>query len=138
MAGYGLQGGYAPPRNQPTPYGRSYGYGAQYAPANPFVGQQYNEVQEDYWRNNPQAVIASWMDANPYGYAPPAMRDQLQRWLNTSYDAWQARSPINPEQTFYNFLGERQPQFVNDYETGPSNPYARGQRAAFRTRWLTR
>jgi hypothetical protein len=130
LQGYQGGGGYAQPR--------AYGYRPNIQTYNPFYGQQFNEVQHDYYQNNPQAVIAGWMDANPYGQAGPAMRAQLEKWLGDQYQAYTYGLGQQGDATFWDWLGDRQQDFTNFYETGNANPYMGGQRAAYRTRWLRR
>lgn len=124
----------AMPTTAYQPARQGYGYRTAYQPVNPFVGYQGDEVAQDYYRNNPQAVIGQWLAANPAGEMPAAMRRALEQWLGDQQNAYAGAAGMRPDLNFWDWLGER--NFQNDYEA--TNPHAGALRANYRTRYLRR
>jgi hypothetical protein len=112
----------------------AYGYRPNLYVSNPFAGWNPSELDFDYYQNNPTAVAAKWLSANPAGQQPASLRAFLQQWMPQAYQQYQAQVPQNPELGYADWLGRQ--DMVGEYEK--TNPSAQGLRAGYRTRYLTR
>lgn len=137
MAAYDFGYGYS---SQPQPRAGgpgAYGYRPQYGYQNPFAAWRPSEVEWDYYDQNPQAVFGAYLNANPVGGpegAAPDFRRFLEGWLPDVYREYEGIRPQMPETGFADWLGGQDP--INAYEL--TNPYAKGLRAGYRTRYLRR
>jgi hypothetical protein len=92
------------------------GYGdLDYKPFHQPEWYNLNPAQDEYYRSTPEAVFGSFNSGvNQAGYGR-AFTDFADRWVRKLYGQYQGDVANNPEQSFIDYVRNRQQEMRGDY-----------------------
>lgn len=113
----------------------NFGGGSSFADAfrnfNPTKGlwNQWSPVQQEYYFQNPQAVVGLWNGALSGMGAPGKWREFADKWMQDQYGNYQGYVGNYPETSFADYLSQQAPKMYDDYKYSLSTrPLARPTR----------